>query len=144
MNDFKKCMKMALALSVSGGLECARLRLGALSSTPRCGALSRIAPKLRFLLLKLPFSIFPEEDVVVGNRESEVQSAKAPALVDQLRRKCFDGCPAAALATGSEFLDFQNTEYRCRGIQTNCEIDSGVSSTRKVSQSLQPIKNTEY
>ncbi|MED6126532.1 hypothetical protein PIB30_079431 [Stylosanthes scabra] len=56
----------------------------------------------------------------------------------------FDGRPAVALVTGPELLNFQNRSYRRRGIQTNCEIDSGVSSTRKVSQSLQPIKNTEY
>ncbi|MED6177211.1 hypothetical protein PIB30_095866 [Stylosanthes scabra] len=37
----------------------------------------------------------------------------------------FDGRPVAALATGSEFLDFKNTEYRCRGIQTRSEIDNG-------------------
>ncbi|MED6113766.1 hypothetical protein PIB30_073896 [Stylosanthes scabra] len=29
-----------------------------------------------------------------------------------------DGRPAAVPTTGSEFLNFQNREYRCRGIQT--------------------------
>ncbi|MED6171938.1 hypothetical protein PIB30_045557 [Stylosanthes scabra] len=71
MNDFKKCMKMVLecmtiqrtskkvwALNCSGP----DLDAEALSSTPRRGDLSRIAPKLRFLLLKLLFSIFPPDD----------------------------------------------------------------------------------
>ncbi|MED6188439.1 hypothetical protein PIB30_085981 [Stylosanthes scabra] len=37
-----------------------------------------------------------------------------------------DKRPAAAPAIGSEFLSFQNREYRCRGSQTRSEINSGV------------------
>ncbi|MED6199542.1 hypothetical protein PIB30_076877, partial [Stylosanthes scabra] len=51
-----------------------------------------------------------------------------------------DGRPAAALAIGSEFLNFQNIEYRCRGIQTRSEIDNGVCQQERCHRACNQLK----
>ncbi|MED6125801.1 hypothetical protein PIB30_072061 [Stylosanthes scabra] len=51
-----------------------------------------------------------------------------------------DGRLAAAFATGSEFLDFKNREYHCRGIQTNCEIDNGVRQQERCHRACNQLK----
>ncbi|MED6213306.1 hypothetical protein PIB30_091899 [Stylosanthes scabra] len=52
-----------------------------------------------------------------------------------------DGRLAAALATGSGFLNLK-TEFGCRGIQTSYENDDEVINKKGVTK-LQPAKNTE-
>ncbi|MED6128418.1 hypothetical protein PIB30_097645 [Stylosanthes scabra] len=87
--------------------------------------------------MKKILGIGKKERVVWEHSGAEEKEKKRKMAVPIM---LFDGRPAAAFATGSKFLDFKNTEYRCRGIQTNCEIDSGVRQQERCHRACNQLK----